>query len=178
MESPITKETQRADEAGPTKEISAISLQMRIPKFWRDRVRLWFISFEAVTHELKKGQKELAQMVVAQLEKHDIEQVADLLYHMPDEKPYDALKARLISVYEESEERQLQQLLSEMELGDQKPTHLLRKMKELAHNKISDDTLRMMWMNLLPSHVRSVLVVSDSFRSKSKLDALALLVKH
>lgn len=159
----------------PRNELAGIALTMRIPKFWRDRVKLWFISFEAVTADLKKGQKELAQMVIAQLEKQDVEQVADLLYQPPDANLYDALKERLISVYEESEERQLQQLLSEMELGDQKPTQLLRRMKGLAHKKINDETLRMMWMNLLPAHVRSVLVVSDKISKNTALDDLALL---
>lgn len=158
----------------PRNELAGIALSMRIPKFWRDRVKLWFITFEAVTADMKKGHKELAQMVVAQLEKQDVEQIADLLFK-PPENLYDALKERLTSVYEESEDRQLQKLLSEMELGDQKPTQLLRRMRSLAHDNIKDETLRMMWMNLLPAHVRSVLVVSDKIGKQTALDDLALL---
>lgn len=156
-------------------EITNISLALRIPPFWRDRPRLWFYSFEAATHDQKKGEQQLAQMVIARLEKQDIEQISDLLYNPPETKPYQAIKERLISTYEESDSRQFQKLLSEMELGDQKPSHLLRRMKDLARDRIPDATLRIMWTNHLPSHIRSVLAVSESFSTKTALEELALL---
>lgn len=160
------------EEKLPTPEVAAVALSMRIPHFWRERPRLWFISFEAVTGELKKGQAQLAQMVIANLERQDIEQISDILFS-PPEKPYDSIKERLISAYEESDSRQFQKLLSEMELGDQKPSQLLRRMRDLARDKVPDKTLRFMWTNHLPSHIRSVLAVSESFSSKAALDELA-----
>lgn len=159
----------------PAPEVAGIALSMRIPAFWRDRPRLWFITFEAATNELKKSESQRAQMVIAQLEKQDIEQICDLLYDPPTEKQYTALKERLISVYEESDGKQLQKLLSDMELGDQKPSQLLRRMKTLALNKLPDSTLRLMWINLLPPHVRSVLVVSDTISKDADLHELAKL---
>ncbi|GBP26297.1 Retrovirus-related Pol polyprotein from transposon 412 [Eumeta japonica] len=53
-------------------------------------------------------------------------------------------------------------LLSEVELGDQKPSQLLRRMRDLARTKIPDDTLRVMWTGHLPTVVRAVLAVSDT----------------
>lgn len=166
-----------ASQSNPAKEqeIASISLSLRIPPFWRDRPRLWFISFEAATNDLKKSQAQLAQMVIAQLEKQDIEQISDLLYNPPSTDQYSSLKNRLISAYEESDSRQLQKLLSEIELGDQKPTQLLRRMRTLARDKVPDSTLRLMWINHLPPHVRSVLAVSETFSTQTKLDELALL---
>ncbi|CAH2098505.1 unnamed protein product [Euphydryas editha] len=61
-----------------------------------------------------------------------------------------------------------------MELGDQKP-HLLRRMRDLARDRISDATLRILWTNHLPPHIRSVRAVSDSFSTKAALEELALL---
>lgn len=58
---------------------SGISLNSRIPPFWRDRPRLWFISFEAVPNELTKTPAQLSQMVIAQLGRQDIHQITDLL---------------------------------------------------------------------------------------------------
>lgn len=162
-------------EIVPPQEVGGISLSLRVPPFWRDRPRLWFISFEAATHDLKKSQSQLSQMVIAQLDKMDVEQISDLLYNPPSESQYTVLKERLISVYEESEGRQFQKLLQEMELGDQKPTQLLRRMRNLARDKVPDSTLRLMWMNHLPPHVRSVLVVSDTISKTAALDELALL---
>lgn len=153
-------------------EIAGIALSMRVPPFWRDKPRLWFITFEAAVSDLKKSDVQKAQMVVAQLAKEDIEQICDLLEN-PSERPYNAIKERLISAYEESDGKQLQKLLSDMELGDQKPSQLLRRMRNLAHNKVPDNTLRLMWINLLPPHVRSVLVVSDAISKDTALDELA-----
>lgn len=168
-------EDQQQQAHSSTNETASISLQLRIPSFWRDRPRLWFISFEAATHDLKKGQAQLAQMVIAQLERQDIEQITDLLFNPPESNQYDAIKQRLISAYEESDSRQFQKLISDMELGDQKPTQLLRRMRNLARDKVPDSTLRLMWTNHLPPHIRSVLAVSESFNTKTTLEELALL---
>ncbi|KAL4717719.1 hypothetical protein ACJJTC_000868 [Scirpophaga incertulas] len=73
-------------------EVANISLSLRIPPFWRDRPRLWFFSFEAATHDLKRSQAQLAQMVIAQLERQDIEQITDLLYNPPAADQYTAIK--------------------------------------------------------------------------------------
>ncbi|GBP69252.1 hypothetical protein EVAR_56796_1 [Eumeta japonica] len=62
----------------------------------------------------------------------------------------------------ESETRQLQKLLSELKLGDQRPSQLLRRMRDLARTKIPDDTLRVMWTEHLSTAVRAVLAVSDT----------------
>ncbi|XP_063837222.1 uncharacterized protein LOC135086426 [Ostrinia nubilalis] len=160
-------------QATTAQEVSGIALSMRVPPFWRDRPRLWFIAFEAATNDLKRSEAQRAQMVIAQLEKEDIEQVCDLLYDPPAENQYTVLKERLVSVYEESDGRQLQTLLSDMELSDQRPSQLLRRMRTLARNKVPDNTLRLMWMNLLPPHVRSVLVVSDTISKDTALDELS-----
>lgn len=156
-------------------EVAAIALSLRVPPFWRDKPRLWFISFEAATSDLKKSQAQLAQMVIAQLDKLDIEQISDLLYSPPETDQYNALKKRLIAVYEESDNQQFQKLLSDMELGDQKPSQLLRRMRSLARDKVPDSTLRLMWTNHLPAHVRSVLAVSETLKTQTALDELALL---
>ncbi|XP_072934915.1 uncharacterized protein [Epargyreus clarus] len=47
-----------------------------------------------------------------------------------------------------------------MDLGDQKPSQLLRKMKDLAKKNFPDDTVRILWEEHLPSQVRAVLAVS------------------
>lgn len=178
MSKPCSTEDQSSSTAAHTvtqAEAAGISLTMRIPPFWRDRPRLWFISFEAATSDMKKGQTQLAQMVIAQLERQDIEQIMDLLYNPPETDQYKAIKERLISAYEESDNRQFQKLLSEMELGDQRPTQLLRRMRNLAREKVPDSTLRLMWTNHLPPHIRSVLAVSETFSTKTALEELALL---
>lgn len=48
-----------------------------------------------------------------------------------------------------------------MDLGDQKPSHLLRKMRTLSNGNISDETIKLLWLRLLPPSVTSVLAVTE-----------------
>lgn len=89
-------------------------------------------------------------------------QVTDILTQPPEANKYTALKDRLLAIYEETANRQVQKLISEMELGDQKPSQLLRRMQTLARDKVPDETLRMLWQSHLPTSVRAILTVTDS----------------
>ncbi|KAJ2937851.1 hypothetical protein O0L34_g17830 [Tuta absoluta] len=59
-----------------------------------------------------------------------------------------------------------------MDLGDQRPSQLLRRMKELARDRIEDKTLLILWQNHLPVWVRGVLAVSD-IKDLTKLALMA-----
>lgn len=143
-------------------EMAAISLTSKIPDFWTDQPRVWFIRTEATLAPQKLSDEAKFDLTVSKLSKDVVQQVTDILIEPPATKKFDALKARLLAIYEESANRQLQKLISEMELGDQKPSQLLRRMRELAKDKIPDNTLRMLWQGHLPSPIRAVLAVSDT----------------
>ncbi|XP_045518570.1 uncharacterized protein LOC123710599 [Pieris brassicae] len=114
-------------------------------------------------------------MVIAQLEKQGIQNIADLICSPPEADYYNAIKDRLISLYEESNSAQTKKLLSQVELGDQKPSQLMRQMKQLNKDKFPESTIKMMWLEHLPPHIRSVLAVSEAFKIKTTLDNLTLL---
>ncbi|XP_050557140.1 uncharacterized protein LOC126911926 [Spodoptera frugiperda] len=156
-------------------ELSSVSTSLRIPPIWRDRIRLWFAQFEAIMSPQKKGDQAMFELVVGHLERQDLDEISDIILHPPDRDRYEALKNRLLQVYEESEQRQVQRLLSEMELGDLKPSQLLRRMKNLAAENISDAALRIMWTNHLPQSVRAVLAVSDNIAKHSDIHELAMM---
>ncbi|CAH0686386.1 unnamed protein product [Spodoptera exigua] len=148
----------------PTRSLGDISRNRhlsRIPEFWRDQPRLWFKQLEAIVAPQKQGDDYKYYTVIAKLPKEEIIQVSDLITCPPPIEKYKAIKERLISCYEESDQRQLQKLLSEMDLGDQKPSHLLRKMRTLSNGNISDETIKLLWLRLLPPSVTSVLAVTE-----------------
>lgn len=155
--------------AAPAPELSVISVTSRIPDFWREQPRLWFAIFKSAMASQKQGDDSKYHLVVSKLGKEEVQQVSDIILNPPNSGKFDALRSRLLQVFEESENRQLQKLMDEMDLGDQRPTQLLRRMRELSRNKIPDDTLSIMWQRHLPSAVRAVLTVSDS----KDLDTLA-----
>lgn len=152
-------------------ELAPISLHARIPPFWRENPRLWFAQFEAVVATRKLGDEQKYNLVIPVLERTDIEQVSDIILNPPTTNKYDRLKERLVSVYQESEHKQLQKLLSGLELGDQKPTHLLRRMRELGGTKFPDDALKVIWMTQMPSQIRAVLSVN----TEASLEVLATM---
>ncbi|KOB72057.1 Uncharacterized protein OBRU01_07409 [Operophtera brumata] len=69
---------------------------------------------------------------VSKLDKEAIQQVADVLVDPPAQNKYNTLRTRLLAIHEESENRQLQKIIVEMELGEQKPSQLLRRMRDLS----------------------------------------------
>lgn len=155
-----------------TENVETISVKARIPTFWRDKPTLWFAQFETVVNPQKPSDEAKFSLMVAHLERLDVEQISDIVMSKTRTGRYEEAKKRLLSIYEATETQQLQKLLNEMELGDQKPSQLLRRMREPAHEKLSDSTLRMLWMRHLPAATRAVLSVSE----QTSLDVHAAMV--
>lgn len=144
-----------------TSNVSAVTVQSRIPEFWTDMPRTWFAHFELIMAPQKQGDCTKFEMAVAKLNREALRQVSDLLESPPESNKYETLKKRLLAVYEESAESQFQKLVGEMDLGTQKPSQLLRRMSELAKNVgITGGPLKKLWINRLPANVRAVLAVS------------------
>lgn len=153
-------------------DLSTISIASRVPEFWSELPRLWFAQFEATLNPQKQGDDCKYQLVISKLTREALQQVSDIVFNPPDTNKYTAIKDRLLQVYEESSERQFQKLVGEIDLGSQKPSQLLRRMKELARNcQASDETVHNLWTARLPSAVRAVLTVSQD----QKLDNLAAI---
>lgn len=153
-------------------DVALISVQTRIPEFWTEMPRMWFAHFEAVMGPQKQSDNAKFEMAIAKLDRDALRQVSDLVQSPPATEKYNALKQRLLTVYEESAETQFQRLVSDMDLGTQKPSQLLRKMTELARNcGIEGGPLKKLWINRLSPSVRAVLAVS----SNSNLEDLAAI---
>ncbi|KAL4712744.1 hypothetical protein ACJJTC_008041 [Scirpophaga incertulas] len=93
-------------------------------------------SFKAVTYDLRKNNAQLAQMVIAKVERQDIDQTTNLFYN-PEADQYTAIKQHLITAYEESDRWQLQKLLLDMKINDQKPLQILRHEIDMMIEQIS-----------------------------------------
>lgn len=153
-------------------EVHAASLKdIKITTFWRARPKLWFVSLESEFAAFKiRADEAKYRVIVRHLDEQTMLAVADILEQPPGLNKYDTLKNALIERFSDSVEKQMRILLSEMELGDKKPSILFREMRALAGTNISDNLLRTLWLQRLPARVQEVLVVLDEV----KLDKLAL----
>lgn len=152
-------------------DLAAVTVASRLPEFWADQPRHWFIQIEAILNPQHLKDQAKYDLVLGKLTKSAIGQITDLLLQPPLTGKYEALKEKLLAIYEDSAKAQLQKLLSDMELGEQKPSHLLRRMRDLARGKVPDQTLCILWQNHLPQAARAAVAVADS----QNLDSLAAI---
>lgn len=66
--------------------------------------------------------------MIRHLDEPTMNAVADIIQRPPPTDKYETLKKVLIKRFSDSEEQQMHRLLNEMELGDKKPSQLLREM--------------------------------------------------
>ena len=155
-----------------TEPVAAVSL--KLPPFWPHDPTIWFAQVEAqfqtrqITSQLTKF-----SYVVSSLQPEIAQEVRDLLISPPSVDPYDKLKTELIKRTSESEQKRLHQLLISEELGDRKPSQLLRRMKQLlGENKLEERILRQLFLQRLPQNVQLILASSSD---AVDLEQLALI---
>ncbi|GFY40985.1 uncharacterized protein TNIN_365511 [Trichonephila inaurata madagascariensis] len=155
------------EESSPAASIARISV--KVPPFWRANPEIWFNQMESrfvlagITKEITKFHH-----VVSALETEELGIVGDIILEPPAVKPYATLRTRLCSQYAEIEEQRLRGLISGMQLGDRKPSHLLLEMRSKAGSGISEELLKSLFTQRLPTHVQQILDISND-----QLDKLA-----
>lgn len=87
--------------------------------------------------------------------------VLDIIENPPAVDKYETIKNRIIAKFQQFDQHKLRILLHEMELGNSKPSQLLRNMRHLSNNHFSDDALKILWIKRLPEQIRPVISISE-----------------
>ncbi|XP_075556504.1 uncharacterized protein LOC142588546 [Dermacentor variabilis] len=137
-------------------------LDVKLPLFWTGDPQLWFVQVEsqfATRHITADSTK---YHVVGSLPPATASEVRDLLLTPPAENAYQTLKETLIRRVTPTEPGRLQQLLREAELGDRRPSRLLRYMQQLAGDATASDgrLVRELFLQRLPKNIRIGLTAS------------------
>ncbi|GFQ74960.1 transposon Tf2-6 polyprotein, partial [Trichonephila clavata] len=142
-------------------KFEANKVSVKIPPFWEEKPEIWFFQVEAQFSIANVSQEETKfNYLVAQLDPRFIENIWDIIQSNEKNK-YSCAKNRLLSTFKESEEKSIKNLLTGISLGDMKPIRLLRKMKSLAGDNITEKALRTLWLDKLPDSIKNILVVSS-----------------
>lgn len=155
----IPATTQPASVPGSPQEVTAIG-QCKLPPFWRTSPELWFFQVESQfqVHHVRSDITKY-HLVVATLDHDTISDVSDIIRTPPLVDRYTALKGAILARLTDSPDAQLHKLLTGVELGDKRPSQLLRHMRSLAGTRVSDDVLRVKWLDLLPQPTRRMLLL-------------------
>lgn len=130
--------------------------------FCRNDPKLWFFQLDAQFKLGKIVQDETKfYTAISALDTEILQSVREIVLKPPANNKYEDLKTKLISVYEESENTKLKQLLQDLQLGDMRPSHLLAKMQELAGDNFKSTVLQSLWLNRLPNNIQAILASSN-----------------
>lgn len=135
---------------------------VHIPPFWKENPHLWFAQVEAAfaIHRVTSDETKF-RYVILYLDHSVLPLVADIIASPPDGDQYKTMKDRLTSVLGETSATRLRKLLTSHELGDDKPSVFLQRLRNLAEGQVSDGVLRTIFMEQLPENVRTILAISE-----------------
>lgn len=152
---------------------SACRVSVRVPPFWPERADLWFVQLEAqfaiagITADSTKFYH-----VISQLEQRYLIQVDDVVNKPPADGKYEKIKETLISRLTPSNKDCLRQVVKYEELGNRKPSQLLRHMRSLGRSAMTDEMLLFLWSTRQPAPVQAFIATQPS---NMDLDTLAEL---
>ncbi|GBO30027.1 hypothetical protein AVEN_146708-1 [Araneus ventricosus] len=92
--------------------------------------------------------------------------------------PYSQIKNELINRSGESSQQEIRKLLSGEELGNRKPSELLRNMKRRAESlNVADNLMLELFLQRLPSSVQTILAVVSELTLDKAAEIRLLLLK-
>jgi hypothetical protein len=145
---------------------------IKLAAFWEQQPAAWFAQAEGLFDAAGLlDQRTRFNLVLARLDERLAAHVTELITAPPAERPYTALKSALIERLAGSAASRLQRLLAAEDLGDRRPSELLRNMRQLAGTEVNEGLLRQLWLQRLPATLRAVLTA----QAKLPLDELAAL---
>ncbi|VDP37207.1 unnamed protein product, partial [Echinostoma caproni] len=134
----------------------ALWAQIRAPEFMPEDPEAFLALLESRFHEARiTGQLSRYHKLLSAIPRDMLINFRDIYMNIPAHNPYDVLKEALLRRMAVSEEKRIQLLLSGIQLGNLKPSQLLRQMRALVGNTTLDDSvLRQIWLQRLPPYVQ------------------------
>lgn len=117
-------------------------------------IEFWFAA-SGVTNDVHKFNTVLAQVPPTKLQ-----ELSAIIAAAPAVEKYEYIKAALIKHFADSQARRSQRVLSEMPLGDLRPSQLYHNMARVAGNALGETALRDLWAARLPPFTQAAVVAA------------------
>lgn len=142
-------------------EVASFGPSAKIPAFWKPNPALWFSQVEFVFEANRiTSSRSRFQLVAANLDCAILEHASDIISN-PGDRPYEALKQRLLDVFTDSSATRIRRLLEDHQLGDERPSQFLRSLRRQGASVLSGDLLRELWLRGLPQRMQEHLATLD-----------------
>lgn len=161
-----------ANEGAEQATVRAVRLS--IPPISEKNIELWFVQLDHwfIANDVRSDAQRFST-VVASMPNSMLQQVYDSVVNAPRENKYKSLKNAVVANYRDSEQRRIQQLVSGLQLGDQKPSHLLSQLRRAGGDAQDETLLRGLWFQRLPMQVRTCLSTVGVEQPIAKLAEIA-----
>ncbi|XP_017487053.1 PREDICTED: uncharacterized protein LOC108375436 [Rhagoletis zephyria] len=142
-------------------EVYATSV--KLPQFWTSCPEAWFVHTEMqfnmknITQDTTKYEH-----TITALPQEVIVTILDFIQNPPHNNKFSELKKILIEKHSLSENRKLDKILPDSEMGDRKPSELYRSLMLLAGSNFSQDILKRLWLRKLPKNLSTILASSST----------------
>ena len=133
-------------------------MSVSVPRFYEGNASLWLLSLENI-FRLKGifSESQKYELALSALDLRHLERLEHVLYQVNSERPYTELKNEIRRIFSPSREKDIDELLYKLELGDRQPTELLFRMRKLLGEHDSP-VLEKLFKDRLPDEVRRAIV--------------------
>ncbi|XP_036347621.1 uncharacterized protein LOC118757000 [Rhagoletis pomonella] len=146
----------------PPNSIAVVYARLPIPPMASTNIEAWFTSMEFwFTASGITADKQKTATVLAALDPNVLSQLGDVIAALPQNDSFDYVKQKIIEHFADSEQRRLNRVLSELPLGDKKPSELFFEMRRVAGNTLGDAALKSLWIKRLPEFAQPVVAASS-----------------
>ncbi len=136
----------------PALPVDSGARTIKLPEFYQKDTRIWFEQIEQILPESSPAVRKSSLLRVLP---------TNVLFDSGAKASdsYEEIKANIISNFDDSMDRNLRKVLAEQQLGDRKPSAVLRQLQHFAPN--NENLVRLRFFEILPDSVRMSLAALE-----------------